>query len=75
MPQSRAKKNRAVAVATAAELLLKPQADDQEIPEGTPPYDVLAKVMLFCDDNTGVYFFRHKGKLYLRLIEVPGSSA
>lgn len=47
----------------------KPQTDDQEIKAGTPAPDVLAKVMLLCDDDTGVFFFRSKQKLYLRVIE------
>ena len=47
----------------------KPQQGDQEIPAGTEPQEVLAKIMLLCDDTTGVFFFRHNQKLYLRVIE------
>ena len=46
----------------------KPQADDQEIKADTPAEQVLAKIMLLCDDETGVFFFRSGAKLYLRVI-------
>jgi hypothetical protein len=48
---------------------LKPQQDDEEILAGTQPQEVLSKIMLICDDTTGVFFFRYNQKLYLRVVE------
>jgi hypothetical protein len=49
---------------------LKPQEGDEEIQDGTGPEQIVARVLLLCDDNTGVFFFRYKRKLYLRIVEV-----
>ncbi len=47
---------------------LTPQPDDQEIPVATPSQEVTAKIMLYCDNQTGVFFFRNNQKLYLRVV-------
>ena len=47
------------------------QPDDKEIPFDTDPQQVLAKIMLICDDTTGVFFFRNNQKLYLRVVKAP----
>jgi hypothetical protein len=31
----------------------------------------MGRVQLACDDRTGVFFFRHKRKLYMRFVEMP----
>ena len=49
---------------------LEPQEGDEEIKEGTSPEQIVARVLLLCDDNTGVFFFRHSRKLFLRIVEV-----
>lgn len=48
---------------------LAPQNSDQKIDPGTSPQSVLAKIMLICDDNTGVFFFRYNQDLYLRVVK------
>ena len=48
---------------------LKPLAGEKPIKEDTSAEQVLAKVQLACDDNTGVFFFRYDRKLYLRIVE------
>jgi hypothetical protein len=47
---------------------LTPQQNDQQIPMDTQPQAVLAKIMLLCDDDTGVFFFRNNQNLYMRII-------
>jgi hypothetical protein len=47
---------------------LTPQTDDQEILFATQPQEVIAKIMLCCDNQTGVFFFRNDQKLYLRVV-------
>lgn len=47
---------------------LTPQPDDQEIQVGTPPQEVVAKIMLICSNQTGVFLFRNNQKLYLRVV-------
>jgi hypothetical protein len=47
----------------------KPQAHDHQIDRRTSAQEVLSMVMLLCDDDTGVFFFRYDQKLYLRVIE------
>jgi len=48
---------------------LAPQDGDQKIEDGTGADQILAQVLLLCDNDTGVFFFRHKRKLYLRIVE------
>lgn len=50
---------------------LKPRAGEKPIKDGTTADQILAKVQLACDNETGVFFFRHNQKLYLRLVKCP----
>ncbi len=47
---------------------LTPIADDQQIPVATPPQEIISKIMLICDNQTGVFFFRNNQQLYLRVV-------
>jgi hypothetical protein len=49
---------------------LKPKTNEKPIKEDTTADQILAKVQLACDDNTGVFFFRHNHKLYMRIVEL-----
>ena len=69
MPKTTAKKSKSPPNCPCGPL--QPLPGEKPIPEGTSAEQVLAKVQLVCDDNTGVFFFRHKQKLYLRIVEVP----
>ena len=48
---------------------LEPQEGDEMIAEGTSADQVLARVLLLCDNDTGVFFFRHDRRLCLRVVE------
>ncbi len=48
---------------------LSPRPGDKEI-KGTDTVDsVWSQVLLTCDDDTGVFFFRHKRRLFMRVVE------
>lgn len=49
-----------------------PLPGEKPIKDGTTADQIIAKVQLICDDHTGVLFFRHNQKLYLRIIETEG---
>ena len=49
---------------------LEPKPGEKPIKDGTTADQILAKVQLTCDDNTGVFFFRSDRKLYMRVVEV-----
>jgi len=49
---------------------LRPLPGEKPLKEGTSADTILAKVQLVCDDNTGVFFFRHKQQLYLRIVDI-----
>jgi hypothetical protein len=49
---------------------LEPKPSEKPIKEGTSADQILAKVQLACDDNTGVFFFRRDRKLYMRMVEL-----
>jgi hypothetical protein len=48
---------------------LAPQSGEKPIPPDATPDKILAQVMLACDDQTGVFFFRYNNKLYMRTVE------
>lgn len=48
---------------------LEPQPGDTKIKPTDTSDSVMAQVALLCDDNTGVFFFRHKTSLYMRVVE------
>jgi hypothetical protein len=47
---------------------LEPQDDEKPIKDGTTADQILAKVQLIVDDDTGVLFFRYNTKLYMRTV-------
>lgn len=49
---------------------LEPRDGDEKLAAGMTPDEVVSRVMLVCDDDTGVFFFRHSRALYLRIVEV-----
>jgi hypothetical protein len=51
---------------------LRPQPGDKPLSATLSADAVLSEVRLFCDNETGVFFFRSSGKLYLRLVECNG---
>lgn len=42
---------------------------DTKIRPTDTPESVMTQVALLCDDNTGVFFFRKNGNLYMRVVE------
>ena len=48
---------------------LTPQDDDTLITAQTPE-QIIAQVNTTCNDQTGVFFFRSGGKLYMRTVVV-----
>jgi len=48
---------------------LKPRTGEKPIPEGTSSDQILAKVQLVCDDDTGIFFYRYNHKLYMRIVD------
>jgi len=48
---------------------LKPEAGEKPIPSQRSAEEVMNEVRLTCDDNTGAFFFRYNGKLYMRVVE------
>jgi hypothetical protein len=46
-----------------------PQPDDVRITEVDTPDKIWSMVMIACDNDTGVFFFRHERKMYMRYIE------
>lgn len=48
---------------------LKPQPGDAEIEKANTPESIWSDVLMTCDDDTGVFFFRHNRKMYKRVIE------
>jgi hypothetical protein len=48
---------------------LEPRPGDTPIEKTDTPESIWADVLLTCDDDTGVFFFRHKRKMYRRVIE------
>ncbi len=48
---------------------LKPEDGDRKIDVDEDPMQIISEVQLTCDDNTGVFFFRFKRALFLRVVE------
>ena len=51
---------------------LQPEKGEKPIPDGTTADQLLAKVQLVCDDDTGVFFYRFNHRLYMRIVECAG---
>jgi hypothetical protein len=70
VPKSRGVRRAASRAMAAADLgLLTPRAGDRKIDRDEDPAQTIAEVQLTCDDNTGVFFFRHQRTLFLRVVE------
>jgi hypothetical protein len=48
---------------------LKPAQGEKPVAPNRTAEEVMSEVRLICDDNTGAFFFRYNGKLYLRVVE------
>lgn len=48
---------------------LQPKTGEVPIKEGTSAESLLSQIQLICDDDTAVFLFRWKRKLYMRVIE------
>ena len=48
---------------------LKPKKNDRKLEKDDTPESIMSEVNLAADDNTGVFFFRHKRCLYMRFVE------
>ena len=67
MPTQKTKKTRKAAACNCGPL--QPLATDKDV-TGQSAEAVLAKIDNTCDEDAGVFFFRHKRKLYLRTIKL-----
>jgi hypothetical protein len=47
-----------------------PASADTDVTD-LPPSQVMVMVSLTCDDDTGVFFFRSGGRLYMRRVDLP----
>jgi hypothetical protein len=48
---------------------LVPQPNDIPITEVDTPDKIWNMVQVACDSNTGIFFFRHERRMYMRYIE------
>lgn len=48
---------------------LKPADGDRKLKPTDTADSIMTQIALLCDDDTGVFFFRHSGSLYLRVVE------
>lgn len=55
----------------AKEFEFRPLPGEKPIALGTSAESVLNQILLLCDGNTALLFFRHNRQLYLRIIESP----
>lgn len=51
---------------------MRPVDGDEPITKDETPEAIVANIMLTCDNDTGVFFFRHQRRLYRRVIEKDG---
>lgn len=49
---------------------LEPLPGEKPLKDTDTADQILSRVKLTCDDDTGVFFFRYERKLYMRIIEV-----
>ena len=49
---------------------LAPLPGESPLALGTPSDAIVSQIQLECDNETGVFFFRFKGRLYLRVVKV-----
>ena len=52
----------------AKSLTLDAKTSDEDVTD-LPSQEVMTRVSLTCDDSTGVFFFRHEGRLFMRTVE------
>lgn len=50
--------------------ILEPQKGDIVLTSDDTPEKVVSQVMIACDADTGVFFFRYQRRLYMRFVEV-----
>ena len=48
---------------------LTPRKNEKPIPDDTPAAQILGKIQLVCDNDTGVFFFRYDQRLYMRTVD------
>lgn len=48
---------------------LEPEDGDTVITSADSPESIMSQVMIACDSNTGVFFFRYQRRLYMRVVE------
>ncbi len=71
MPRKKSHPSASAVSATSPEVscgCLTPRPDDSLIPSNANSDSLLTKMKLTCDGQTGVLFYRHRGKFYLRTV-------
>lgn len=48
---------------------LTPQEGDIVLTADDTPEKIMSQIMIACDNDTGVFFFRYQRRLYMRFVE------